>query len=285
MLPWWLLALLSSATAACDAGLNRYFRAEPWGLALWASVAQSVILAPVLFFAPDWSVLFLAAAVLGGALLTIFDVTIFRVAAEYGGAAIPRVLAARVWMTFMIWAAIDWPHTAALLAEPARALGILGSLTAAAVCAAVMNRCPATRTVAVALLPALGATVAQAILLKLALTTVAPALSSAALYALVTSAVEAALCAALMARRGRRIALRPYLPAAAVMGATSAGTITLRFGAFVGAPNPGYIYAIALLSAVWLWAWHALRGIPDGRSPWAGLGLVASAAVLIWLAR
>lgn len=281
---WWAFALASSVTAACDIGLNRVFKADALGLALWVSVVQAVLLAPVFLLAPDWSAPFLAAAVLSGFLLAIFDVTMFRVAARYGGAPIPRILAARIWLTGGIWAVIDWDGTAALASsQPLIVGGILAALALASACIWSMNRCPLTRPVVIAMLPALFAAVAQAITLKLALSTVAPEVSSAALYAWITSVVEAGACGALVAWQGRGLRIASCWPAAAVIGVTSSATLVLRFSAFIGAPNPGYIYVIALLASVWLaLAYRALR-IPDTRAPWAGFGLVASAAALIAL--
>ena len=284
MVPWWLFALASSATAACDIGLNRYFRADALGLTLWVSVAQVVLLAPVLLLAPDFSAPFIVAAILGGVLLAVFDVTLFSVSARYGGAPIPRILAARIWLTGGIWAAIDGRATAAFaVAHPLAAGGILTALAVASACVWAMNRCPLTRPVVFAMLPAVGAAVAQAVTLKLALSTVAPEVTSAVLYAWITSVVEVGACAALIAWRGRSLSPRGVWPAAAVIGVTSSATLVLRFSAFIGAPNPGYIYVIALLASVWLaLAYWALR-IPDTLAPRAGFGLVAAAVALIWL--
>jgi hypothetical protein len=283
--PWWALALASTVTAACDIGLNRYFKADALTLTLWVSVVQSLLLAPVLLMGPDYTAPFIAAAVLGGVLLAVFDVTLFSVAARYGGAPIPRILAARIWLTGGIWAAIEGQATAAFAAaHPLATAGILAALGVASACVWAMNRCPLTRSVVLAMLPALCAAVAQAITLKLALSTVAPEVTSAVLYAWITSVVEAGVCAALIVCwRGRGVSPHGVWPAAAVIGLTSSATLTLRFSAFIGAPNPGYIYVIALLASVWLaLAYWALR-IPDTLAPRAGFGLVAAAGALIWL--
>jgi len=260
--PWWALALASTVTAACDIGLNRYFKADALTLTLWVSVVQSLLLAPVLLMGPDYTAPFIAAAVLGGVLLAVFDVTLFSVAARYGGAPIPRILAARIWLTGGIWAAIEGQATAAFAAaHPLATAGILAALGVASACVWAMNRCPLTRPVVLAMLPALCAAVAQAITL-----------------------VEAGVCAALIVCwRRRGVSPHGVWPAAAVIGLTSSATLTLRFSAFIGAPNPGYIYVIALLASVWLaLAYWALR-IPDTLAPRAGFGLVAAAGALIWL--
>ncbi len=122
----------------------------------------------------------------------------------------------------------------------------------------------------------------QAIILKLVLGTVAPIFSSSALYALVACLVEAPICLLWLFYSGRRITPHGYIVPAMALGASSAATVALRFAAFITVPNPAYIYMIALLSAVWLYGANRLLGIPDKQSPWAGFGLVVSAALLIY---
>ncbi len=283
---WWIFALLSSVTAALDIGLNRYFKADGVRLAFWVSAVQSLLFAPVLVFAPETNAFFLLAALIGGISLSIFDIRIFNVSSKFGGAVIPRILALRIWLIFFLWAAIYHDHTREMLSDPAYGLGVLGALTLGSASLFFLNRCAFSKAALIAMLPALAAAVVQAIFLKMALETVGASPVYALWYAFITSVVELAVCLGWLLYRKRsraEIVNREYLIPGLVIGLTSTGTVGLRFIAFIGVPNPSYIYMIALLSSVWLYAAHKALKIPDARNPWAGFGLVMSAALLIWL--
>lgn len=289
---WWIFAIAASVAAAVNGGMNRYFRCEGARLTLWAVAVQVAVLSPALWLAAPPSALFVLMAVAAGLLFCVFDVTLYAVAARYGGPVIPRVLALRIWILFFVWACIDPAYTQGLFAHPGVAVGVLAALGAGSVCLFLMTRCHLTRAAFMALMPTLAASVVIAILVKLALADVAAdGLGPVALFKFIASAAELPAAAAWIwwrrARRGHAfggpVFDRAFIAPALVIGLSSACVGLTRMGAIALAPNPAYVYMVALLSAVWLWAAHAALRIPDNREPWAGLGLVASAGALIYL--
>lgn len=288
---WWLLALLSSFASAFNGGMNRHFKVDGARLTLWAAVVQVALVLPAAFLVPLPGPAFALAAVATGVLLCIFDIALYNVASRYGGPVIPRVLALRIWILFFIWAAIDHEYTMGLLAQPALAAGILGALALGSACLFFMTRCALTRQAAVALMPALVTSVAMTLIVKVTLSAAPPGLGTVALFTLITCVVEVATCLAWLLYRRRDLdpQLRPpllrraYIAPALAIGASCVITRVLRAEAIVLAPNPAYVFMVALLSAVWLYLAHMALRMPDTRQPWPGFGLVASSGVLIYL--
>ncbi len=281
---WWILALISSFLAAAFLGLNRYFKKDGLRLEFWNNAVQLVVLSPIIFVFQTGDPLFLLAAAISGFVLVFMDVRILDASRAHGGAVVAQVLALRIWLMFFVWSAIDFSGTLGLLERLEVFTGILGALALGSFSLWFMNRCSVSKAVVIMLVPALAAIVVHAVLLKITMDNF-PEPEAALFYGFVAvlAGSVTSYCWLLVRRKAKEIYEISLIRAGIILGIISAVMLASRFTSFIDAPNPAYVYAIALLSTVWLYIAHKILRIPDRRNILAGFGLVVSAALLIWL--
>jgi hypothetical protein len=247
-------------------------------------MVKCVFLLPALAFTPPLPLLFIAAAIGGGILLAHATITLLNVTNALSGAVVSRISAPlRGWALFIIWAMIDIGGTAAMLGRPFIMAGILFSMLLGTAGIWTMRRCPVSMRAVILLLPAIASATSHGVLLKFAVNMV-PDPGAALGYAGISSLVTLITCGLWMAKQGKLTDLKDkslILPGL-LIGLSDTFVTGTRFIAFIDAPNPGYIYIITLLIAVWVYLWNRLRGIKDGSDARAGFVLVLSTAMLIY---
>jgi len=111
-----------------------------------------------------------------------------------------------------------------------------------------------------------------------------PAFAVSTAYCLVAFGVSALICTIMLMRTTSLRAVwadRTLIKAGAVTGIASALFLVALTVALVDAPNPSYPCVVTRPVALWLLAYHRLRGVADNASPYAGLALLAGAVVML----
>lgn len=280
-LPLWVfMALGFSFCGAVIIGYNQWAQVEGRHLVVLRVLGVWPLAALATVFLP-WpaEVEFYAVAALMGLGLAYADTLLFRASATHGGRLAALYVPLKMLVAFGLWATLMPETLLPLLFEPWR-VGVLvlgfGFCSGALM---FMRRVDASwaalmAVVPVAVLFALGDVVAKAALGEVsAVAGLWPVVARTVAFLTTTTTVGA--LAALVAG-GWVKPKRGEVVKSAVFGAILLCSLTLLLVTIALAPNPGYVAAITMLSALWLalLGWW-LRG--ERNNWWAGVALVVGA--------
>lgn len=275
---WPILALLFSVCGAMIIGFNQWAKLDGGRLVVWrwAGVAPLAALAALLLPLPT-SLSFYATAAAMGVGLAYADTLLFNASRTHGARLAALYVPLKMLLAFMLWAMLDPLSLLPLWLEPWRLPLLLGGFSLCAGALAFLRTSDSslaalTAIVPVALLFALGDVVAKA--------TLPPpsgsveAIAGSAVAFLFTTSTVGALGGLLL--QGWRTPNWAELTKSALFGVLLLGSLTLLLITLALAPNPGYVAAVTMLSALWL-ALHARVRYGAQENLWAGLGLLLGA--------
>ena len=292
-LPLWpLLAFAFSFIGALIIGYNQWAKLDGRHLTLWrypGVLLGSLFVMPFVDLPGD-GMFYISAAGMG-LVLAGSDILLSNAARDHGGRLTALYIPMKVILVFAAWLALDGAQRAGLLAEPAVLAGVVLCLAGSALALNTLRRSdaswPALRAVVpVAVLLGVADIVAK-ILLDQPGSDVRAMAGGAVGWMLVTGLVAAGFSYIVMVRAPHKKRVKVGMPMADIVkaglfGLLLLGGITVLLTALALAPNPGYVGAITMLSAVWLSIWGYVRN-GERTSLLAGIVLVLSALVLALL--
>jgi hypothetical protein len=278
---WPLLAVLFSLGGALIIGFNQWAKLDGTRLVVWrwAGVAPlTAAAATVLPFPTTWQ--FYAVAALMGMGLAYADVLLFNASRTHGARLAALYVPLKMLLGFTLWAIFNPISLLPLWLEPWRLPLLMGGFALCGGALAHLRNSDASWR-------ALGAIVPVAILFTLgdivAKLTLPPAsgsllaISGSAVAFLFTTTTVGALGGILL--QGWRAPTGPELIRSALFGVLLMAAITLLLVTLALAPNPGYVAAVTMLSALWLALYARFtRGAQENL--WAGLGLLLGAVAV-----
>lgn len=282
---WWPVgALLFSGFGALIVGFNQWANLPGVQLVRWRCVGVwplALLAALLLPWPTAWE--FYATAVAMGVGLAVADVALFNASRVHGARLAALYIPLKMLLAFVGWAILAptslWPLVTEMWRLPLLLVGF-------GVCSGAMlfiRRSDASwagllAVVPVAVLFALGDVVA-----KLALPPVQGGLLAVAgsAVAFLTVTTTTGAVASVWLKEGDEAAPLGWpgwrtVRVSAAFGALLLTGLTLLLVVLALAPNPGYVAAITMLSAVWLAVWARwMRG--ERNNLWAGVALVVGA--------
>lgn len=279
--PW--LALGFSFCGALIIGYNQWARLDGRALVVlrvlgvWPLALLSTLFLP---WPGDWQFYTVAAAM--GAGLAYGDVLLFNASATYGGRLAALYVPLKMLIGFALWALLAPETLLPLLLEPWRIGALVLGFGLCGGALMFLRRADASWMALVAVLPvamlfALSDVVAKAALGEVtAQQGLLPVMGRTVAFLTMTSTVGAV---------GGLILGKPWKPTlrevllAALFGVVLLSGLSLLLVTLALAPNPGYVAAITMLSALWL----ALMGYVVRREHnnwWAGVALLAGAVAV-----
>lgn len=287
---WPLLAFVFSFMGACIIGYNQWAKLDGRHLTLWrypGVLLGSLALLPFINLPSDpW---FYVTAAGMGVVLAAADILLSNASREHGGRLTALYIPLKMILVFAVWLMLDGTQRAALWAEPFVMAGVVLCLFASALALNNVRRSDASLTALKAIIPVAVLLAMADIVAKLLLdkpdSVLATMAGGAVGWMLVTGLVAAIISYAAMRRGKNKVAVG--MPVKDMVKAAGFGLlllvgITVLLTALALAPNPGYVGAITMLSAVWLSIWGYVRH-KERTSLMAGIVLVLSALVLALL--
>ncbi len=257
---WWPFgAVVFSFVGALIIGFNQWAQIETRAL-LAARFAGVLPLAAVAFYYLPWphDPWFYAAGAAMGLLLATADWFLFRASATHGARLAALYVPMKMLFSFAGWLVLAPQELVVLAAQPLRLLMILGFFGLAAYAMNGIRKNDSSWKALLAVLPvavlfALGDVVAKVLVPPLAGTDFTATLGGVTAYLLATNAV-CALVGVVALRGLPRLDVRGWVQAAG-LGALIYAGIAYLLVVIVAAPNPGYVAAVSMLSALWLALW------------------------------
>ncbi|RYG59417.1 MAG: hypothetical protein EON60_10510 [Alphaproteobacteria bacterium] len=283
---WPLLALGFSFCGAVIVGFNHWAKLDSTRLIVLrgAGVVPVALLAWLVVPWPAHGDFYVAAAAMG-VLIAFSDILLFKAASTHGGRLAALYIPMKMLLGFVVWGLIapssvtalaeDWWRMVLVLAGFGLCSGALFSLRKQdASWAGLVAVAP------VAVLLALGDVVA-----KYALNTSADGLlavvGSAVAFVTTTTTMGTVVGLVLIGVKHRRFAMptRREVVLSAAFGALLLASLSVLLVALAIAPNPGYVGAVTMLSALWL-AIHGYIYHGERANWWSGVALLAGAVAV-----
>lgn len=277
---WPLMALGFSFCGALIVGFNHWANLDGGRLVVlrWLGV---VPLAAVAFMVLPWptEAAFYGVAAVMGVLLALSDKLLFNAASRHGGRMAALYIPIKMLLGFVLWGLLE-PQSVAFLTEvPWR--GVLVAAGFGLCCASLysLRRQDAGRTALLAIAPVAALLALGDVVAKYALNSTAVDLwgvvGSATAFLFVTTTVGSLVGVVAMKGKFAKPTLREVMLSAA-FGVILMASLSLFLVTLAIAPNPGYVGAITMLSALWL-AVHGYLYHKERANLWGGVVLLLGA--------
>lgn len=281
---WWpFLALGFSFCGAVIVGFNHWAHLDGARLVVlrWLGVAPLALLAWLLLPWPV-HVEFYAVAAGMGVLLAFSDILLFRAASKHGGRLAALYIPMKMLLGFVLWGALDPASVTMLAGVWWKPLLVLGGFALCSGALFSLRKQDASWAGLVAVMPVAGILAFGDVVAKYALNSnasgVAAVVGSAVAFLAVTNTVGSVVGALLVWRAHKRFAMpdaRELLLSVA-FGAILVAGLSVLLVALAVAPNPGYVGAVTMLSALWL-AIHGYYYHGERANWWGGVALLGGA--------
>ena len=276
---WPILALAFSVCGALIIGFNQWARLDGNQLVIWRSAGVLPLATVAMLVLPiPQNFGFYAIAALMGVMFAYADILLFNASRDHGARLTALYIPLKMVMAFSFWAVMDPLSLLPLLLEPWRLPLVLVGFALCGGALMYIRQCDASVKAVIAILPVailftLGDVVAKVVLPPPVSTSLQATIGGAVAYLATTTAVGT-VCGLVLHRKG--VAPWPVILKSTLFGVLMLGSIGLLLVTLAIAPNPGYVAAVTMLSALWLALWATfVRG--ERTNLWAGLGLLLGA--------
>jgi hypothetical protein len=286
---WLWLALASSIISAQNVEMNRRAKQEGFRLNLWRMGLSALFWLPLALLQPwpdlavHWE--FYLAAVLSGMALIVGFTIQNDLALQHNGRVAVLHMPLKAVAVFLLWALCMPEARAHYFENWAMTLGVMVCLIIMGGALFAFRKNDVSWASLKAVLPIVGLYAAADIYTRLTMPT-ADLQSTLIVFLFVMTASSVAASVLYLPWRPKpELSLtHPKLVRAAGWAAVG-GTLNqvCFFSALMLGPSPAYVSMVALLTPVWLLAYHRVKGIKDDASPVAGTALVLAAVVLMYL--
>lgn len=286
ILPLW--ALYSLAAALCVTVMmlvQERVKADGFALSFWIKVFVVLFTLPFAWEA-GWptDARFYWIMAVTAVLYCVSDVVYFRALPHIGSGLMTRLMPGAVVASFFLWLVVDHSLVAKYLSHPWQTAGILFSIAMAAVSAMFLKKCKVSMDGVKKIWPVIFAAAVGPTINKLGLNQ-APVAQAAYAFIVVQGAMMIVLWLAYWAVRrpitAHELAKPSNIKAALAIGVFSAIMMVMKMRAVVEADNPAYVSILMYTDALWVIIAYKIMGKRETSNIWAGLGIVASAVLLI----
>lgn len=284
---WVLFGLGAAFMAAIMPLLQERYKVDSFALACWVKVVTvSAALPFVLWWGLPTQPLFYVLVAGTAVLYSISDVIYFRAAATVGAGVLTRLLPVTVIGTFFLWFLVQPSLLHSYLAAPWVSGGIVLVLCFAVYCAMHLKQCTVTMQALRIIWPLLLVAVIGPLLAKPALG-MAPQPQVVPAYMLVQGLMMLACWLAYgLVKKRHSLALVWARPTALIglqVGLASALCALCKSHAYIYADNPAYANMLLFTDSVFVLLIYKILGRKNDSNVWAGMGIVAAAALLVLL--
>jgi hypothetical protein len=282
---WAIYGLLAALCVTAMLLIQEKQRAEGFALAFWIKFFVVLWTLPLalktgLPDAPAFYVLITLSAIL----YCLSDVVYMRAIPQIGSGLLTRVMPGAVVLSFLVWLSIDHELIGKYLEHPYQSAGIFLSILLAALSAALLKKCPVSwqgiRLIWFCLFAAtIGPTLnkiilnhAQASIASISYVSIQGLLMLFfwSVYYLIRKPIPPAV---LFSGHNIKVGL--------MISGFSTGMILMKTQAVLLADNPAYVSIMMYTDALWVILIYKIIGRKETSNVWAGLGVVASAMLLI----
>jgi uncharacterized membrane protein len=287
MIPFWAVLALGAAFSMSAIPLvQEKFKADGFALALWNKLVTTIILTPFILsvgFPHDWQFYFYL--LITAVLYSVSDVFYFRNVPIIGSGLMTRLIPSSVVITFFLWFAVD-PSSITTYTTPwFKGIAVLGIFTLFLYSAMHIKKCNVSWQAVRKIWPIILAACTGAVFSKLALNHADNLNQGPFAYIFLQSVMMAGLLFGYHTIKKpvpKSIMLsRNTITTAIVMGIVSSLPIFLKMKAIQLTDNPGLVSMIAITDSLWVLLIYRLTGRRENGNIWAGLGIVASAFLIV----
>lgn len=278
---WVWLSLGFSFCGAVIVGFNHYAKVDGGRLVVlrWLGVAPLAALAWMVLPWPQQPGFYVTALAMGVG-LAFSDKLLFNAAAKHGGRLTALYIPMKMLLGFVLWGLLDPASVTVLAAVPWRGLLVVTGFAACVYAFTHLRRHETSKAALLAVVPVAVLLAIGDVVAKYALA--APGgdlwavVGSATAFLAMTNSIG---CAVGLAMTGRFVPTRRDVLLSALFGVILMMGLSVLLLALALAPNPGYVGAITMLSALWL-AIHGYFEHNETTNWWGGVLLLAGAILV-----
>ncbi|TKW60798.1 MAG: hypothetical protein DI628_07870 [Blastochloris viridis] len=278
---WPVLALVFSFCGAVIVGFNHYAKVDGGKLVVlrWLGVAPLAVASYLVLPWPETPAFYMIALAMG-VLLALSDKLLFDAAAKHGGRLTALYIPMKMLLGFVLWGLLDPASVTLLAAVPWRGVLVAAGFAACVYAFTHLRRNDASKAAILAIVPVAVLLAIGDVVAKYALE--APSgdvwrvVGSATAFLAMTNSIG---CAVGLMMTRRFVPTRREVLLSALFGAILMVSLSVFLLALALAPNPGYVGAITMLSALWL-AIHGYYAHNERTNWWGGVLLLAGAILV-----
>lgn len=285
---WVPLGLGASFLAALQPLVQEKYKANAFALAVGIKIVMVLgtlpfVLALGLPTEPHFYLGILATA----AVWCISDVYYYRAVQVVGAGPVSRILPATAILSFVAWLIIQPSLLEQYMDKPWIGAGITACILSASFFATCLTRCHVSRQALRLLWFVMLASAMDPIAAKLILGSAGAAKQTPFAYVFIEAIFMLGFWGifALVRRPFAARLLRDpiVVKAALLIGILNATRLVIQNHAYMDVENPAYLRVLMFTDALWVIIIYKLVGRKEKANVWAGLGIVASAAALVFL--
>jgi hypothetical protein len=267
--------------------INQYYKVPGHYLILWQRLFIFLCLFPFAFII-DWPVdpLFYAIIAFTAITATLGDIRFFNVTAKYGGGVVSRIQPLSVWVSFILWFAIEPQQLFNAFDQPFRMGGIILSLAGCVYFASHLRHCKISKDAFVKLSPTVIGYGLNMVLAKYVFG-MAALNSGVFAYMFVQTIFAIPICAVFLLKDQKRgisynfpFKNKTVIWAGFLMCLGWITHMVLKGYASVFAENPGYVSALMLTTPLWISLIYKYIGHKEETNVIHGMGVVACSILL-----
>lgn len=284
---WALFGLISASFSAGMMLVQERLKVEGFAIAFWAKMACIILMLPfALYFGlPDNPVFYMLVGA-QAVLWAISDVIFFNAIARVGAGVVSRLLPLSIIATFCLWFLIEPSLLTTYLETPVRSALVFLTLCASVWFSMQLKQCPVSWQALRVIWFVLFAAVAGPLIFKIIAQhtdiqrgpfsyTVVEAAFMVTLWLLYYAVKKPLPRAVMFSRRAIRAGFS--------VGFFMSLMVTSGFAAYLYVDNPGLLPAVKFTDTLIILLFYKMTGRKETANVWAGLGIVACAAVIIVL--
>lgn len=284
---WMFFALVGSLFQAAFVETNRVFRADARLLNFWHVVLVLVLFIPLIPYMawPEQRSFYVLAVIVAFGMGISMQI-LFSLARHHNGRVSSMYMPLEVVMTYGLWFAFYPPAIEVYQADPYKQTGIFLAFCLFSISLLLIRRNDIGWNAFIAVIPVAVFFGLRAVLSKIAMLVGAESdiVGHTLTFTFIIYLAILPLAGFLLMANGGFAKRAPLPPLKA--GFLCAVFSLLSFLCFMMgvnlAANPAYVVMMFMMVPVWLLLLHILTGVKDDASPWAGMVMIAGAAVLIW---
>ena len=286
---WVTYAVFTSVLLSVFLTVNQYYKLSGKSLMFWARLIGLIGFIPIIIFGdvtlPTNPTFYIVVFITS--LLSIYgDIKCLNASAEHGGGVVARLAPTVTLITFLMWIVYDPSSILVYLDNPLILIAIILSLTGCVYFSSKLNKCEITKSVFIALFPALIALALTSVLNKYAMD-ITDLHSGVFVYILLQNfyIVLTILVMDLFSKKkeiiNKNIFNKKLLIAGTIVSVTLMTASTMKNYSMAFIDNPAYFAAVLLLSPVYISIFYKFTKFKEETDVKSGMGIVFCILILI----
>lgn len=284
---WIILGLLAALVNTGSPLVQEKFKGEPFCVATWIKVGTALLTLPfVIYFGLPDNPNFYIFAALSGLIWSVSDVIYFKSVSEVGAAVVSRLIPAAVLFSFILWFFINPDLLQKYIDNSTQGLLALGIILLASFFAYNLKSCPVTvKGFKLVWFVILAATIGP-LVEKISMGDTPKAQTPFAFVFI--QAVMMLGFWAIYAAFKKPVTRAVFIDKSSwrtglLISIFTTTALILRFTALQYVSHPALLSVLLFTDAFWIVLVYRIIGRKDNSKIWAGLGIVACAAALVFV--